>query len=839
MNATAAATAQTFTAYEGSTLSGEALLFVKSGENAVISGNVLAGNLTKFGDGTLTLSGSGAVLGDVNVQDGTLKLGASNPFSRLNSELNINSGATLDLNGGSVAVETLGANNRQVTGTGGGVNFGGSITNTSGTASTLAVASPVASFFTGTLNGNLKLLKAGTGVLTIDGYRASTPDSGQNTFTGGTDIYGVGNTGGILVDNAPFAFGGANGSTLAPVNLYGGTLDLRYSGNATTFGLAGGTNAQTYNNLTVRLGADGTDGLTLNVRGPSLVNVNQSTGGFGQGNIWQVGALNMTNTTLQISGGNLYRFRAAGPTTIQGSQAAFQTNSDGPNGVIELTGVVSGAGTLTKLGDGTMRALVLTNPGNTYSGGTNIVAGDVQVMATSGTPLGSGAVRVFPTGTLHLAANGSVDGSKLEVMSGITQLGAVALGQNFNPTVLTAANFGSVYNNTLQLAQPYFTQALDLSSIGDGRAFLGVALGQEARYMAATLGAGVPDAWNPGVGVYRLVGGTNNLGFDGVDNVLTGSNYLQVGPQRAMVVGGLVNSGNSIIIRNSNNYTGGTQIAEGSQLVIETGGSPVGDRPLGTGAVEVYGTLLIQGNLGSMYNALTAANSNVVTLRPAGQVRIIDAVNTLVAGDNGRWADTQGVDLNGGQFRYDGAANWQSVETIGDVTVRKGGMLTVARSSAASSALLNIGTLTRVDRGSLTLNYNSGFLGVNSSTPDSFERLTTSTTLTLGGNTATGTGASNGIVAPWIIDRVTNSFVGYKSTTGFQPVGTTVALAGGATTTGSPTITVTSTTGMRVGMVVSGTGIPVGATVSAVLSATQFTISQNATSTNTAQTYTT
>jgi hypothetical protein len=81
----------------GTGTTGEALVYVKDSENATISGTVLANAFTKFGRGTLTLSGGGAVHGDVSVQSGTLKLGATNPLSRMNSELNIGSGATLDL----------------------------------------------------------------------------------------------------------------------------------------------------------------------------------------------------------------------------------------------------------------------------------------------------------------------------------------------------------------------------------------------------------------------------------------------------------------------------------------------------------------------------------------------------------------------------------------------------------------------------------------------------------------------------------------------------------------------------------------------------------------------
>lgn len=754
----------------GTGLPGEALVYVKTGETATLSGTVLASAITTFGRGTLTLAGNTAVLGDVSVQDGTLRLGGA-VFSRMDSELNINSGATLDLNGNSIAVETLGSNNRQVTGTGGGVSFGGSIT--SGSAATLSMAGPQSSTFTGTLNGSLKLMKAGSGVLTVDGYRVSTPDSGSNTFTGGTDIYGVNTTGGLTLDNAPFGLGGANGSAPGAVNLFSGTLSVLYTGNATTFALAGGTNGQQYNNLVMRVGADGTDGLTLNVKGPGLLNVDRSVGAIGQGNIMQFGALNLTDTTLTTTGANLYRARIAGTTNILGAQASIQTNSDGPSGALEFSGPIVGAGALNKLGDGSMRGIVIAGPSNTYSGGTNIIAGDVQITTTSGTPLGTGPVRVFPDGTLRLAGNGSVDSTKLRVMSRVNALGAVGLDNNFNPTVLTAANFASAYNTTLQLSQPYFTQPLDLATIADGRVFLGSGLAQEVKYLAGTLGAGVADVWNPGMGVYRLVGGVNNFAFDGINNVLTGANFFQVGPQRNMVLGAATNSGNAVILRNSNNFTGGSQIAEGAVLAIEMGGSPIGETPLGTGPVEIYGELRIQGTLGSLWKADASRATNVVTLRPSGLIRIIDNIG-LPAGDQGRWGDAEPLDLNGGQFRYDGAANWNSTETIGPVTVRKGSTFNVVKANAASSAQLTVGPLNRLAGGTLALAYTSGFLGTNNTTPLSSERLLVTGGVTRTGTTTNGAGATNGGIAPvWIVDQVLNTYVGYDPTgigTGFQPL---------------------------------------------------------------------
>ncbi len=827
---------------------GEGLVFVKSGENAVISGNVTANLLTKFGNGTLTLSGNNAILGDVSVQAGTLRLGGSSVLSSMNSELNINSGAILDLNGFSTVVESIGSNNRTVA----GANLGGTITNSSGTLSTLMMASPVSSVFNGTMSLNTKLVKSGTGNLVINGYSASSPEAGNNTYTGGTEIYGsnsslaggsttnasttvtvtstagllpgmaiqganipTGSTivsitsgtqfvisnaatasatgqtytaqGGLTVNNAAFGLGGYNGSTAGPVNLYSGTLNLLFSNGNTGIN---GTQGQQFNNQVVKIGAESGDGVTLNVNGPGVVNVgqgivNSAHGQWGQGNIIQVGAMNLSNTTLQLSGNNLYRFRAAGPISILGSQAAFQTLTAGTSGgALELTGKISGSGALTKLGDGTLFGIVISNPNNDYSGGTNIVAGDVQVTATTGTALGTGPVRVFPDGTLRLAGNGSVNGANLTTMSRSTALGAVMLDDNFDPTVLNSTNFRSWYNTSLQLGQPFFTQALDLATIGDGRAYLGAGINAEVAYTAATLGAGVADSWNPTVGVYRIAPATSSFAFSGADNVLTGSNFLQVGVQRNNILGTVTNGGNILVIRNSNNYTEGTQIAKGASIYIETGGRASGETPMGSGAVEVYGELRVRGSQGSLWNANTSAMTNAINLRPGGVVRLHEGEGTnttqfLGAGNQGRWGDAIGLDLNGGSFILNGASNWASSETMGAITARKAGQLQVFRNSGSSAATLNVSDISRAERGVLMLQYNSGFLGINTTTPLSYERIVTGTiggaAISRGGTTTNGSGVVNGgIVAPWIIDRTTNSFVGYDPTvvggTGFQPL---------------------------------------------------------------------
>jgi hypothetical protein len=104
----------------------------------------------------------------------------------------------------------------------------------------------------------------------------------------------------------------------------------------------------------------------------------------------------------------------------------------------------------------------------------------------------------------------------------------------------------------------------------------------------------------------------------------------------------------------------------------------------------------------------------------------------------------------------------------------------VARNSTASSAQLNAGNLDRIDAGTLTINYNAGFLGTNATTPLSFERFTATQidgvaiASARAGATANGAGVVNGgMIAPWIVDQVAHTFVGYDPTgtgTGFQPL---------------------------------------------------------------------
>ena len=472
-----------------------------------------------------------------------------------------------------------------------------------------------------------------------------------------------------------------------------------------------------------------------------------------------------------------YGLKVGGTTAILGSYAAINTSGvTGPQGRVELAGAITGSGNLIKLGAGTLdtwRNLIISGTANSgFTGGIDVQQGLLQVTATSGTPLGSAQVRVFPGAGIRLADNGSLNSTaSLVTLSKYNSLSTVVLDGDFTPTVLTSANpssanLGSAYGFALAIARPYFSSPLDLGAIGDGNAVLQGLLNTDVNYIAPTLGVGAGNT-------YRLAGGpASTLIFSGSDNVLTGTAKVSIGLERNNWLGGSqTGAQNSVVFRNSNNYSGGTSIYKGMTITLDVGAAPGGSTPLGTGTVEVFGTLQLgtdpwgYNGTTSYFNNATGANANSYILRPGGNI-IINEVWGQVAGGQGRWADATGIDLNGGTFRYNGAQSMLSAETIGDLTVSKGGRITVTHANAGSGTL-NVGSLTRNSNGSLILNSSAaGSWGVpTGGQPTAYDRLTTTSTIALGGTTLNGTGVINTGIAPvWIVDATTTSYVTYNPT---------------------------------------------------------------------------
>jgi fibronectin-binding autotransporter adhesin len=100
-----------------------------------------------------------------------------------------------------------------------------------------------------------------------------------------------------------------------------------------------------------------------------------------------------TGGALQVAGANI---ASSLPVTLQSQGGTIDTNGNNAT----LSGTISGPGSLTKIGAGT---LTLTG-NNSYSGGTALNAGTLAV--GSNTALGTGALTFANGTTLQAAANG-------------------------------------------------------------------------------------------------------------------------------------------------------------------------------------------------------------------------------------------------------------------------------------------------------------------------------------------------------------------------------------------------------------------------------------------------
>ncbi len=271
-----------------------------------------------------------------------------------------------------------------------------------------------------TSNGSFGGVISGTGTLTKQGP-ASLTLTGANTYSGGTTL-----TAGTLA----LSGAGTLGDTTGVLAINGGTLDL-------------GTTSQTTGAVT--LGGGTISNGTLN--GTSY----SSTGGVVSASLVGTGALTNTSGSTTLSGTNTY----TGGTTVNGGTLTVNTTSlpgnvavaSGSSLVFDqpadgaFSGVISGAGSLVKSGNG---VLTLTGA-NTYTGTTTITGGRIAVSG-SGT-LGGGLV-TSSGGTIDAVLSGTgltTTGGTTTLLRNNTYTGATTIsgGTLVLGTATTTASTGT------------------------------------------------------------------------------------------------------------------------------------------------------------------------------------------------------------------------------------------------------------------------------------------------------------------------------------------------------------------------------------------------------------
>ncbi len=475
-----------------------------------------------------------------------------------------------------------------------------------------------------------------------------------------------------------------------------------------------------------------------------------------------------------------------------------------------LADSVTGQGRILKTGPNPL--IFNSNAANTFSGGLDVFQGFVRAGTVNDT-FGSGPIRIAPGTGLALMSSANLPatgpGSLTSYAVNSASHTILALRPNSNLTINSLATVTAMFPS-LRMTGSSTQGALlandgggtnffnwlngsDLSTLGNGSWFIGSLNGNAEINGTAAIGAGSPI---PGVtgGVYRFGGGGANVFFNpsSAASVLVNNgatpNRLLVGKPYALAGNGIVYFNGNI----NNTYSGGTTISRvrdgsgnfvSSQLNVRSGYS---SKPLGTGRVDVYGTLSFEGNGAAVSNA--GGNTNLFTFHPGARLLIDNnsggAYSNPTGNTNGRWGDAEPISLNSSSLELIGnttATSPYNVETVGALTFSGGSILRSAYSGSASTDLI-LNSITRAGTGStLLLDHTSGKLGTAAGT-GSIDRIK----LTTVPSVANGLLGSNNMVSPFILSRADSQFLKYDATLGFQFVTQGTALTGYVATTTTP-----------------------------------------------------
>jgi autotransporter-associated beta strand protein len=453
---------------------------INTNNNAATLSGVLSGSgaLTKSGAGTLTLSGSNTYSGGTTITGGNTSVVSANSAANLGTgTININGGAGL------LATASFTYGNGIVLGATGGSTQGdgtleSGMLNVAGGVTLVLSGTGISEVTSGT--GRLEKLGAGTLVVnTANTYSGGTyihdgtfifgdaaalgpqpsnnPTFNQLTIDNGAQlqlsvsgafrrnvIIGTGGavfgattsanvayrngvfsnvtaqTGGVTIASGVNGFGGANTFT-GNLIVNGGAVaaisrDVNLGASGNQISLNGGT-------LRVEDGVDitGNGGTTTSTILATFATSRQINLGAGTDTI-EVKNYADTNPSFDVTTSN--------PIVPSGGRPNSHTN------IFTSNGLLTGAGTLVKAGDGT---LTLTNLGNNYTGGTVINAGTLSVadpaaigaaanaltinaggvFQSTGTFSSARAITLGGTGGLSSGGTFDVTGTNVETQSGV------------------------------------------------------------------------------------------------------------------------------------------------------------------------------------------------------------------------------------------------------------------------------------------------------------------------------------------------------------------------------------------------------------------------------------
>lgn len=688
---------------------GGGVLNVDSGSfSGVIAG---AGTVRKSSVGTLTLTGSNAFTGSLEIATGTLTAGAVATLPTV--PLSISLGATLDLLGNSQQVGSI-SGNGTVRGTGG----------------TLIVNDTANSRFDGSLSGAIGVRKQGSGTWTL---------GAANSFTGGMQV-----TAGSLLLDAVNALGSGSLAVSS-----GAIVDMQQNqqvtiltnagtvrANGVTLGISSNLSnngAAIFENANGAVQTTGTSGeqalnfgsarpTNLTIAGGSRVNLQASSESF-----TLAGSLNVLAGTLDLN----TKVVTTNALTLDGSATISGTGQLTSNGIAQLiSGVVgialAGPSGVRKSGSGTV---TITTAG-VYQGSTTVEQGTLDVQVSQG--LGEGSIDVRTLGVLRLQGTHAL--SQLDNTGSVTAPSAtIQLAGNLT-------NSGSLALGTLETVGSGTTQQVQLGSGSlDSMTSVGTANVQLSS-LAATLNLS---------GSLTMQGGSINLGDEVVSAgrvVINGNSTSEIRGTGSLTSGAALDLRSGVVAVALRGSSGLTKSTVGAVTLLATNSF--------TGPVSIQAGTLIAGAANSIAGTVSTtlgatldirSTQGLVSLQNSGRL-IANSATLQLSGDFVNTGDFQSgtstleLSSNGPQAINLGASGAHSI------TKRGSG---VASLQSSSNAITLTGDLTleqgRMNLGSSVVVSRSFSLD-GSSTIEGTGRLTSSSDFTLrSGTVAVSLSGSSGI----------------------------------------------------------------------------------------------
>ena len=528
------------------------------------------------------------------------------------------------------------------------------------------------------IGGSAKLTKSGSGTLTLSG--------GANAYTGVTTLSGGTVSVGALANGGSASDIGAAANSAANLVLNGGTL--QYTGGAAgidrlfTLGTAGGTidssgsGALTLNNG-ASLGYSGNGARTLTLSGAdadgnTLAAVLADNGGAtaltksGAGR-WIVSGNNTLSGAVTLAAGNL-QVGAGGATGSLGSGNIVDNGTLIFNRSGSVTcGTVSGTGLVQLDGSGT----VILPGNNSYSGGTTINAGTLQVGNGGATgslnsiqPIVDNSLLIFnSTGTFNYTGAGLISGSGNVIVRGSGGKVKAIGGNTYTgwTQIDSGATFQPCEGNTGGLVSSVVTNNGTLLLVRQDTAIFTYS--------------------GPIVGTGKLIKDVNN--FNAGDVTLTASNTYSGGT----IIGGgglIIGDGtvNGWIVGNVL-FTNSTQVANDTyrSIVFNRGddvtfpGNITGPGATGSGGAAINAGAVVQNSSGRL--TLTGTNTYL-----GGTIINAGTVQVGIGGASG--AIGSGPVTNNGALDFNSSANLTVGGTVtgtGSLVKRGTGTVTLAVSN--------------------------------------------------------------------------------------------------------------------------------------------------------------